>query len=63
MVLQSGTVASDNAADDHERNEGASRATEEERFAADLVDQKEGGQCGEGIDDSCEGISVCTMYK
>ena len=50
MVFKRVAVAADDAADNDERDERPCGAAEEQRFAADFVDEEECGECRESID-------------
>jgi hypothetical protein len=52
VVFEGCTVPADYPADDDQADEGAGGAGEEEGFAANAVDEKEGGEGGEGVYDA-----------
>lgn len=54
MIHQIRAVRADDGADDHERDAGPCRAGHEEGAAADLVDQEEGGEGAEAVDDAVD---------
>lgn len=46
------TIGTDNRTNDYKRDECASRAAHKQRPAANAIDEEEGGECGQTVDDA-----------